>query len=412
MKKKLLFTCLLLALAFVCLFAVTTAAAEAEPTLSVDYVNLSFRDSVYIKYAVAAEGASLSDVRLLVWREADENGYAFGTQKETILPAYRDTIGDAEYAIFDYKDLAAKEMGDDVYVRAAVTVDGKTTLSAVNKYSVLRYACDTLSDPSTKTSLRTLLTDMLSYGASAQAHFNYKADRPVNGAWYSIFVENGTLADGFATGMFMAGDTLTLTPAPAPAGKVFSHWVNSAGEEQTLPITAPANNETYTAVYVDIPKLAYTVNANGTTCTVTGLGKVTDTDLVIPEKIDGYTVTAIGSSAFEVYTSLTSITIPDSVTSIGTYAFHGCDSLSSITIPDSVTSIDYNAFSGCSSLTSITIPDSVTSIGSWAFASCTSLASITFEGTVTEWNAISKGSDWNYNVPARKVVCSNGEVAL
>ena len=42
--------------------------------------------------------------------------------------------------------------------------------------------------------------------------------------------------------------------------------------------------------------------------------------------------------------SLTSVTIPDSVTSIGGYAFMNCSCLTSVTIPDSVTSIGYNAF--------------------------------------------------------------------
>ena len=46
---------------------------------------------------------------------------------------------------------------------------------------------------------------------------------------------------------------------------------------------------------------------------------------------------------------------------------HGCTSLTSVTIPNSVTSIGDYAFDDCTSLTSVTIPNSVTSIGSGAF---------------------------------------------
>ena len=86
---------------------------------------------------------------------------------------------------------------------------------------------------------------------------------------------------------------------------------------------------------------------------------------------------SIGDAAFENCSSLTSITIPDSVTSIGEHAFYGCSSLTSINIPDGVISIGDYTFSGCSSLTSITIPDGVTSIGEHAFYGCSSLTSIT-----------------------------------
>ena len=94
-------------------------------------------------------------------------------------------------------------------------------------------------------------------------------------------------------------------------------------------------------------------------------------------------VTSIGYSAFEKCSSLTSITIPNSVTSIGGSAFEKCSSLTSITIPNSVTSIGGSAFYGCSSLTSITIPDGVTSISYHAFYSCSSLTSITIPDSVT-----------------------------
>ena len=79
---------------------------------------------------------------------------------------------------------------------------------------------------------------------------------------------------------------------------------------------------------------------------------------------------AIYKYAFEGCSSLTFVTIPDSVTSIGERAFSGCSSLTFVTIPDSVTSIGERAFSGCSGLTSVTIGNSVTSIGKYAFDGC------------------------------------------
>lgn len=95
-----------------------------------------------------------------------------------------------------------------------------------------------------------------------------------------------------------------------------------------------------------------------------------------------YSVTSIGEDAFS-NSSLTSITIPNSVISIGKWAFSGCSTLPSVTIPNSVTSIGGFAFSGCKALPSVTIPNSVTSIGGGAFERCSGLISITIPSSVT-----------------------------
>ncbi len=101
-----------------------------------------------------------------------------------------------------------------------------------------------------------------------------------------------------------------------------------------------------------------------------------------------------------------------SVTSIGDYAFSGCTCLTSITIPDSVTSIGGSAFAGCNGLTSVTIGNGVTSIDNYAFFKCTGLTDIKFNGTITQWNAVSKGINWEFHVPAKEVICKDGTISI
>lgn len=148
----------------------------------------------------------------------------------------------------------------------------------------------------------------------------------------------------------------------------------------------------------------YTYSVSNGKATITGYSG-SATSLKIPSELDGYTVVSIGKYALGMCSSLTSVTIPDTVVTIGYGAFIGSSNLISITIPNSVVSIDdyaflyctslskvsmgnsvktigYSSFGGCDSLASIKLPNSVTSLGEAVFGMCSSLTSITIPDSV------------------------------
>ena len=156
----------------------------------------------------------------------------------------------------------------------------------------------------------------------------------------------------------------------------WSSWYWADEESDEVCVTYASNDYNSYSGSVVIPS---TVTYNSTTYSVTSIGSHAFegctglASVTIPES-----VTNIEGSAFEGCTGLTSIIIPNSVTSIGSYTFSGCSGLTSITIPESVTSIGSRAFSGCSGLTSVNIPNNVTSIGASAFNNCSGLTKAEF----------------------------------
>ena len=167
------------------------------------------------------------------------------------------------------------------------------------------------------------------------------------------------------------------------------------------------------------PESEYKTSINNGQITITkylGHSSVLD----IPRTIGLLPVVALGHRSFQGCTSLTEVTIPDSVSSIEGSAFCTCKNLTTITIPASVTTIVGQAFHYCPHLVSIKldpanpkfvlgpdgvlfnkdktilitypdgkpdktyeIPNGVTTIMQAAFASCTTLTSVTIPQGVT-----------------------------
>ena len=96
-----------------------------------------------------------------------------------------------------------------------------------------------------------------------------------------------------------------------------------------------------------------------------------DTDVVIPDRIDNKKVTSIADSAFR-EKSITSVVFGQYVESIGNYAFYSCQSLNELDFSkSSVKTIGDYAFTVCKSLESIEFPDSLESVGYGAFSAYT-----------------------------------------
>ena len=149
----------------------------------------------------------------------------------------------------------------------------------------------------------------------------------------------------------------------------------------------------------------------------------TDTNIVVPDTIDGRKVTVLGNSTFQYCTQasdIESVTLPDSLTTIEKNTFYNCEKLKSVTIPPNVSSIGLAAFVEGLSESSLTeikvdpenpyfsekdgvvfskdgtklivfpsgrsgdyqIPDGTVSVGDYAFYYCVNVSSITVPGSV------------------------------
>ena len=256
--------------------------------------------------------------------------------------------------------------------------------------------------------------------ASADDKAVYSADGSV---LYYVVPSAGayTVADGTveiaANAMAYNSDANTIKEVTIPASvttigrmaTVYGSAVTIYGETGSAAETFAASNAN---VFV-AQESVFVIEENGDgTATIVGCTDYESAEIVIPETVDGCTITAIAAGAFDGYAdnklgtnfeNVTSITIPATVTDIDFAAFEDCDNLASVvvdndtyasadsdtavysadgsvlyyvvpsagayTVADGTVEIAANAMaynSDANTITEVTIPASVTTIGRMA----------------------------------------------
>lgn len=148
-------------------------------------------------------------------------------------------------------------------------------------------------------------------------------------------------------------------------------------------------SQVFVAPYVEKKVFEYTLDDDGNATITKYDGNVRA--LTIPDTLDGYTVVAIGSSAFAKNTYLQSVVIPDTVTVIQESAFAECTNLSQIHLSDNLEYMYDSAFGYCNSLNNVCIPKTLVECYSkdffkdegGPFRDCINLKNISFEEGIT-----------------------------
>lgn len=422
-------------------YQITPVKAEAaenaeEPQITLVGANVSLKDSVNIVYAAAVKGYDYTKykTKLIVWKTPQkdytiENALKIieknkdktdKSEVECVIvdSSYHATLGSYSCDMF-YYGMPAKNIVDQLYVKAYVEIDGKEYYSGTTKYSLLEYLYDQLSKSGLTEYQKRMYEIILKYGGRAQDLFNYFRNRRADDTFYSIHVENGTFADGFTRGMFLENEEVVMKANAAPEGKKFAYWQDMngiiLGYEEVLTVKATSAN-TYTAVFVNKITVAEQLHLKASVAYNDDIsavnlpdiieikddaGKTTSSIKVTWDKtqfvkgqigdqiltatpadeeskalLGGNTVTmtvTVMPYTFEVDTvtgnyhitkycgSEAKVSIPEeyrgkAIDTINTLAFSAATSITELYIPDTITKIEKNAFNACNNIETIRIP--------------------------------------------------------
>ena len=148
-----------------------TYTATGVPVLTPDHATLSFEDQIQINIYFTFENldVALSDIGLLTWSYAQENGTI--ETAEAVTPG---AVASGDKYFVHTPGIPAKNMGNVVYFKVYTRLnDGTYLYSRMLSYSPKTYALQQITT-SPDPNIRAPCVAMLNYGAAAQTYFQYQ----------------------------------------------------------------------------------------------------------------------------------------------------------------------------------------------------------------------------------------------
>lgn len=155
--------------------------------------------------------------------------------------------------------------------------------------------------------------------------------------------------------------------------------------DHKYPIQIDGNNQAKLTTYVGTVTIPKTFVVEGKTYRVTSVDEMafanntTLTKLTLPESI-----TAFGQGAFTNCSALTDVNIPAAIQEIPSACFAQCKKMAAFTLPEQVKTIGNLAFANCAKANKIELNEGIITIGERAFLGCSSVREITLPSTISK----------------------------
>ena len=164
-------------------------------TIEVKSASLSFEDEILSNLYYTISNFEATEMGLLTWAAQPEDGTIDNAEN-----VYVGAVYDTEKGRYMVRTagIAAKNLGDDIYMCVYAKTADSIIYSDVVAYSPKQYAMSRL-EKSTSETMKALCVAMLNYGAAAQEYFSYKTDNLMNA---NLTAEQQALVSSYDASLF------------------------------------------------------------------------------------------------------------------------------------------------------------------------------------------------------------------